>query len=232
MAQTAESIRIESLRDAERKAHRLFDEVVARGLITVGVSERQLSDQIRDLAAEMFGPRSSGTSASFAPAPTPWSPTPKTRPIARWSPTTSCSSTSGPSSPSGRPTSAGRTSSETTRPSIDSPRTYRGSGRRAGALRRPPGHHWSAAVLPRDGTDRGRRMGPRRRACRTPGRRIPPRAGRRRQGAELHRARQHQPDAEAGRGRPGVPLDSRGPPRRPERGFGGFFEQLLDIPSS
>ena len=52
---TAETVRTEALRDAERKAEALFDEVVARGLITAGVSERELSDQIRDLAADMFG---------------------------------------------------------------------------------------------------------------------------------------------------------------------------------
>ncbi|MBJ7341621.1 M24 family metallopeptidase [Mycolicibacterium sp.] len=55
MPQTAESARIDSLRDAELKAHQLFDEVVSRGLIAAGVGERRLSDQIRDLAAEMFG---------------------------------------------------------------------------------------------------------------------------------------------------------------------------------
>jgi Xaa-Pro dipeptidase len=57
MPPTAESLRIESLRDAERNAHILFDEVVARGLITPGIGERQLSDQIRDLAHELFGTR-------------------------------------------------------------------------------------------------------------------------------------------------------------------------------
>ena len=35
----------------------MFDEVVARGLIMPGVGERQLSDQIRDLAAELFETR-------------------------------------------------------------------------------------------------------------------------------------------------------------------------------
>ena len=54
MTQAAETARSESLRDAERKAHALFDEVVARGLIVPGVGERELSDQIRDLAVEMF----------------------------------------------------------------------------------------------------------------------------------------------------------------------------------
>jgi Xaa-Pro dipeptidase len=57
MSQAAERMRIEALRDAERKAHQLFDEVVARGMITPGVGERALSDQIRDLAGELFGTR-------------------------------------------------------------------------------------------------------------------------------------------------------------------------------
>lgn len=53
--QVTENVRVESLRDAERKANVLFDEVVTRGLITPGVGERQLSNQIRELAGEMFG---------------------------------------------------------------------------------------------------------------------------------------------------------------------------------
>jgi Xaa-Pro dipeptidase len=57
MTQAVESARIEALREAERKAHALFDEVVARNLIVAGVGERQLSDQIRDLASELFGTR-------------------------------------------------------------------------------------------------------------------------------------------------------------------------------
>lgn len=57
MTPTAEHVRIESLQDAERKAHQLFDEVLDRGLIIPGVGERELSDQIRDLADEMFGTR-------------------------------------------------------------------------------------------------------------------------------------------------------------------------------
>jgi Xaa-Pro aminopeptidase len=57
MTQAVEAARIESLRDAERKAHRLFDEVVARGMIVPGIGERELSDQIRNLADEMFGTR-------------------------------------------------------------------------------------------------------------------------------------------------------------------------------
>jgi Xaa-Pro dipeptidase len=55
--QAIERARTEALRDAERKAYTLFDEVVARGLIMPGVGERQLSDQIRDLAAELFETR-------------------------------------------------------------------------------------------------------------------------------------------------------------------------------
>jgi Xaa-Pro dipeptidase len=57
MTHAVELERIESLRDAERKAHALFDEVVARGLIVPGIGERHLSDQIRSLADEMFGTR-------------------------------------------------------------------------------------------------------------------------------------------------------------------------------
>jgi Xaa-Pro aminopeptidase len=57
MTQAVESARIEALRDAELKAHALFEEVVARGMIAAGVGERALSDQIRDLASEMFDTR-------------------------------------------------------------------------------------------------------------------------------------------------------------------------------
>ena len=57
MTQATETARVESLRDAERNAHRLFDEVVARGMIKPGVGERELSDQIRNLADELFGIR-------------------------------------------------------------------------------------------------------------------------------------------------------------------------------
>ncbi|CCH79796.1 conserved hypothetical protein [Nostocoides japonicum T1-X7] len=49
--------RVEALREAQAKALMLFEEVVARGLIVPGVGERELSDQVRDLAAEMFGIR-------------------------------------------------------------------------------------------------------------------------------------------------------------------------------
>lgn len=55
--QATDSTRVRALRDAETKAQALFGQVVARGLIVPGVGERQLSDQIRDLAAELFGTR-------------------------------------------------------------------------------------------------------------------------------------------------------------------------------
>ncbi|CAJ1493562.1 M24 family metallopeptidase [[Mycobacterium] kokjensenii] len=50
-----ESVRVERLRDAEAKAAALFDEIERRGLVRPGVGERALSDEIRDLAADMFG---------------------------------------------------------------------------------------------------------------------------------------------------------------------------------
>src|SRR5689334_4289876 len=43
------------LLDAQNKAAQLFDEIERGGLIRAGVTERVLSDEIRDLAAEMFG---------------------------------------------------------------------------------------------------------------------------------------------------------------------------------
>jgi Xaa-Pro aminopeptidase len=43
------------LLDAQARAVALFEEVGARGLVAAGVSEQTVSDQIRDLANEMFG---------------------------------------------------------------------------------------------------------------------------------------------------------------------------------
>lgn len=50
-----ESIRVERLRDAQAQAIALFDEIERRGMVRPGVGERQLSDEIRDLAADLFG---------------------------------------------------------------------------------------------------------------------------------------------------------------------------------
>jgi len=52
-----EDARAASLRDAQAKAAELFDAVGRRGLIAPGVTERQASDAVRDLAVEMFGIR-------------------------------------------------------------------------------------------------------------------------------------------------------------------------------
>ncbi|OBA80562.1 aminopeptidase [Mycobacterium sp. 1164966.3] len=52
---TAEEVRVERLLDAERKAAQLFGEIERRGMIRAGVGEQQLSDDIRDLAADMLG---------------------------------------------------------------------------------------------------------------------------------------------------------------------------------
>src|SRR5580658_3671535 len=43
------------LLDAQANAVALFDEVSARAIITAGQGEQEVSDQIRDLANEMFG---------------------------------------------------------------------------------------------------------------------------------------------------------------------------------
>jgi Xaa-Pro aminopeptidase len=50
-----EEVRVERLLDAEKKATQLFGEVETRAMIRPGVSERQLSDEIHRLAGEMFG---------------------------------------------------------------------------------------------------------------------------------------------------------------------------------
>jgi Xaa-Pro aminopeptidase len=50
-----EDERARRLIDAQASAIALFDEVVARGIIAPGRGEQAVSDQIRDLANEMFG---------------------------------------------------------------------------------------------------------------------------------------------------------------------------------
>ncbi len=50
-----EQERAERLLAAQASAVKLFDEVGARGLVAPGQSEQAVSDQIRDLANEMFG---------------------------------------------------------------------------------------------------------------------------------------------------------------------------------
>jgi Xaa-Pro aminopeptidase len=50
-----EDERVRRLLDAQANAVTLFDEVAARGIIAAGHGEQAASDQIRDLANEMFG---------------------------------------------------------------------------------------------------------------------------------------------------------------------------------
>jgi Xaa-Pro dipeptidase len=52
---TDENLRTEMLLDAQDRAEQLFAEIERGGMIRAGVGERALSDEIRDLAAEMFG---------------------------------------------------------------------------------------------------------------------------------------------------------------------------------
>lgn len=51
----SEEARVRRLLDAESKAGRLFDEIERRALIRPGVGERQVSEEIARLAADMFG---------------------------------------------------------------------------------------------------------------------------------------------------------------------------------
>ncbi len=57
MTTVDEDARAASLLAAQDKAAELFEAVTSRGLIAAGVTERQASDAVRDLAAEMFGIR-------------------------------------------------------------------------------------------------------------------------------------------------------------------------------
>lgn len=50
-----EDTRAQRLLDAQDKAAQLFAEIERRGMVRPGVRERELSDEIRDLAADMFG---------------------------------------------------------------------------------------------------------------------------------------------------------------------------------
>lgn len=50
-----EATRVSRLLDAQDKAAQLFDEITTRQLVRAGVTERQVSNEIRDLAAELFG---------------------------------------------------------------------------------------------------------------------------------------------------------------------------------
>ncbi|WP_198167961.1 M24 family metallopeptidase [Herbidospora yilanensis] len=54
-AATAERFRADRLLTAQANAVTLFDEIVRRGLIAPGRTEKDVSDDIRDLANEMFG---------------------------------------------------------------------------------------------------------------------------------------------------------------------------------
>ncbi|WP_197038519.1 M24 family metallopeptidase [Herbidospora cretacea] len=54
-AVTAEEFRAARLLTAQANAITLFDEIVARGLIAPGQTEKDVSDAVRDLANEMFG---------------------------------------------------------------------------------------------------------------------------------------------------------------------------------
>ncbi|MFJ1866483.1 M24 family metallopeptidase [Streptomyces sp. NPDC088097] len=50
-----EQLRALGLVEAQRKAEALFAEVEARGIVAPGAGEREVSDRVRDLANEMFG---------------------------------------------------------------------------------------------------------------------------------------------------------------------------------
>lgn len=50
-----EAVRVSRLLEAQDKAARLFEKVSKQQLVRAGIGERALADEIRDLAADMFG---------------------------------------------------------------------------------------------------------------------------------------------------------------------------------
>jgi Xaa-Pro dipeptidase len=52
-----ENVRAQRLLDAQDKAAQLFDEIERRAMIRPGVGEQELSDEIRELAAQLLGVR-------------------------------------------------------------------------------------------------------------------------------------------------------------------------------
>ncbi|GCA98233.1 hypothetical protein NCCNTM_18680 [Mycolicibacterium sp. NCC-Tsukiji] len=75
-----EGMRAARLLDAQDKAAELFVAIDERGLIRPGVGERQVTDEIHDLAAESSASRGTGTSGSCMAARTRWRPRGTTRP--------------------------------------------------------------------------------------------------------------------------------------------------------
>lgn len=62
----AEDERARRLVEAERMAAELFDETGRRGVIESGATEKQVSDRLRDLGADLFGTDRTGQGGSSA----------------------------------------------------------------------------------------------------------------------------------------------------------------------
>jgi Metallopeptidase family M24 len=131
---TDENLRTEMPLDAQNRAQQLFGEIERSGMIRAGVGERTLSDEIRDLAAEMFGvERHWHKRIVRAEENTlePYRENPPDRPTTE-DDIVFCDL--GPSSIVGKPTSVARSCSATTSASTLCPTTCLGSGRRGGSI--------------------------------------------------------------------------------------------------
>ena len=203
------------LLDAQANAVTLFDEVAARGIITAGQGEQEASDQIRDLANEMFGKTRHWHKRIVRSGPHTLFPYRENPPDRVIEADDIAFADFGPifeefEADLGRTYVLGGDPVKH-RLAADLPVIFE---RGPALLRQPPGHHRGGAVR------RGRPAGPRgrvvpgRHARRPPRRRVPAREDRRRRHRVLHRPGQHHAHAPPRQGRARVPLDPGDPPHR------------------
>jgi hypothetical protein len=124
-----EGLRTEMLLDAQSKAAQLFAEIERSGMIRAGVAEQALSDEIRDLAAAMFGVKKHWHKRIVRAGENTLQPYRKNPPDRTITDDDIVFCDSARSSISGRPTSGARSCSATTRASGLCATTCRASGR-------------------------------------------------------------------------------------------------------
>ena len=225
-----ESTRAARLLEAQAKAERLFAEIEERGLVAPGEGERAVSDRIRDLANEMFGTTRHWHKRIVRSGPNtllPYRENPPDRVIGA---DDIVFADFGPifeeyEADFGRTFVLG--DDPVKHRLRDDLATVFAAGKRFFESDPDITGKRLYAEVERLATER--RMGAGRLARRAPGRRVPARDDRRRGHRVVHRAGQRHPDAAHRQGRTPLPLDPGDPSRRPGTGFGGFYEQLLNL---
>ena len=226
----AERARSAALVDAERKATELFAEVVDRGLVVPGKTERELSDEIRDLANTLFDVRRFWHKRVVRAGVNTIEPYRANPPDLTIQDDDIVFFDFGPlfdqwEADVGRTYVLGDDPLKH-RVADDLPRLWHAGHAHFTSY---PGHHRRGAVRLRPRPDHPGGLGTRSDARRPPRRRVPPREDQRRRHRLLHHRRQRPPMR-----RP----DAAGHPCHwileihliePSGRFGGFYEQLLDL---